>query len=227
LEITLNLAPMPDHGRVNRPEWQALWQQYEPVTTPLRAAGLVCDIETCGGQTVIYVNLPDGTHLVVADDDALPDQLERVTGWRITRGHHDNPTVDALVYDSTEGGEHEKHRADIVLLLAGIALHLKSLPDAHTQAAGTRLGDLLLANAQRYAVSFLGINSQHTANGRVVSGPFDSHREAIKEYGWLTHHLETAGWTCVHEQGGTDWPVTVWQRGDVLQVIFVSRQPLL
>ena len=218
---------MPDHGRVGRPEWQALWMQYEPVTMPLRAAGLVCDIETCGGQAVIYVNLPDGTHLVIADDDALPERLEQVTGWRIGRGHHDNPNFDALVYDSTEGGEHEKHCADVVSMLAAIALFLKDLRDVDTQAAGIRLGEALLASAQRFAVAVTGVTSQHAAHGRVICGPFDSHRKAVKEYGWQTHLLEEGGWKTVHEQGGSEWPLTVWQRRDVVVLVFVTRLSLL
>lgn len=222
-----HIAPMPDHGRVNRPEWQALWRQYEPVTTPLRMAGLVCDIDPCGGETNLYVDLPDGAHLAIHDHDALPDRLEQVTGWIIQRGHRDNPTYDALVYDSTEDGEHAKHGADIVTMLAAVALHLKTLTDPATRAAGTKLGELLLATTERYAVSFLGVNSQHTAHGRPISGPFDNQAEAIKEYGWQTHLLEDADWRLVHEQGGTEWPMTVWQRRDVLQVLFVSRQPLL
>ncbi|MCT9003511.1 hypothetical protein [Streptomyces rhizosphaerihabitans] len=227
MENALNLAPLPDHGRVGRPEWQALWMQYEPVTTPLRAAGLVCDIETCGGQTVIYADLPDGTHLVIADHDALPDRLEQVTGWHVRRSHHDNPTYDGPVFDSTEGGEYEKHGADIVTMHAAIALHLKSLIDADTQSAGAKLGQLLLATVQRFAVSFVGVDSQHASRGRVIAGPFDSHAEAVKEYGWQTHLLEEGGWQMVHEQGDTDWPLAVWRRRDVLQVVFVSRQPLL
>lgn len=221
-----NIAPMPDHDRVNRPEWQALWRQYEPVTTPLRMVGLPCDVETCGGQTVIYVDLPDGTHLVLADEDALPDRLEQVTGWRIVRGHHDNPNFDALIFDSTEGGEHEKHGADIVSMLAAIALYLKSLPHADTQAAGNRLGKLLMASAQRFTVSFLGVNAQHVAHGRPLGGPFDSQHEAVKEYGWQTHFLREDGWQLIHEQGGTEWPLTVWQRRGVLQVVFLSSLPL-
>lgn len=227
LETELNLAPFPDHGSVGRPEWQAQWMQYQPVTTPLRAVGLACDIEPCGGQTVIYTDLPDGTHLVIADHDTLPDRLEQVTGWHVRRDHRDNPTHDGPVYDSTEGGEHEMHGADIVTMLAAIALHLKSLTDADTQSAGAKLGELLLATAQRFAVSFLGVDSQHAGHGQVITGPFDSHAEAVKEYGWQTHLLEEGGWQKTHEQGSDDWPLTVWQRRDVLQVVFVSRQPLL
>ncbi|WP_324787160.1 hypothetical protein [Streptomyces sp. H51] len=221
------IAPLPDHGRVNRPEWQALWRQYEPVTTPLRMVGLVCDIETCGGETLVLVDLPDGTHLVLADHDSLPDRLEQVTGWCIVRDHHDNPNFRALVFDSTEGGEHARHGADIVSMLAAITLYLKSLPDADTQAAGTRLGEFLLAAAQRFAVSFVGVDSQHAGQAGPLNGPFDNHAEAVKEYGWVTHRLEEAGWKCVHEQGGTDWPLTLWQRRDVVQIVFVSRLPLL
>ncbi|MFD7769878.1 hypothetical protein [Streptomyces sp. NPDC059787] len=224
----MNLAPLPEHGRTGRPEWLALWQQYEPVTTPLRAAGLVCDIDTCGGQTVIYVDLPDGTHLVIGcGDDSLPDRLRDVTGWIVTREHRDNPTFHLQVFDSTEDGEHGESGGDVVAMLAGVALHLKAAADADTQAAGTRLGALLLATAQRFAVEVTGVTAQHTGNSRKLSGPFNDHREAVKDYGWQTHLLEEQGWQMVHEHGGADWPVTVWQRRGATVLVFVSRQSLL
>ncbi|MGW4140008.1 hypothetical protein ACWELV_24875 [Streptomyces mirabilis] len=223
----MNIAPLPDHGRASRPEWQALWMQYEPVTTPLRMVGLVCDIETCGDQTVIYVNLPDGTHLVIADADGLPDRLEQVTGWRIGRSHHDNPNFDALVFDSTEGGEHEGQGADVISMLAAVALHLKTLPDVDTQATGTKLGKVLLASGQRFAVAVTGVNSQHAAYSRMISAPVGSQPEAVKAYSRQTHLLEEDGWKAVHEQGGADWPLTVWQRRDVVVLVFVTRLLLL
>nr|WTB35217.1 hypothetical protein OG781_42310 [Streptomyces sp. NBC_00830] len=214
---------MPDHGRVNRPEWQALWLQYEAVTTPLRAAGLACDIDTCGGQNVMYVDLPDGSHLVIADDHDLPDRLDDVTGWRVTRGHHDNPTVSGLAYDSTAEGEHSKYGADIARMLAAVALFMHQVHDVDTQTAGQVLGESVLRTTQLYAVEFLGVASRHTPAGRILCGPFETHHEAVKEYGWTTHELEKAGWRKVHEQGGTEWPVTAWQRDQAVQLIFVSR----
>ncbi|MEU4095519.1 hypothetical protein [Streptomyces sp. NPDC026673] len=223
----MNLAPPPDHGRTGQREWQALWRQYETVTLPLRASGLPCDIETAGSQYVIYVNLPDGSHLSVSDEHELPTRLADVNGWRIVRGHEDSPNHDGLVYDSTAEGEHSQHGADVVTMLAAIALHLKALPDADTQSAGAALGELLLVNAQRFAVSFVGVNGQHIGSGRVLTGPFDSREQAVKEYGWQTHLLQDDGWQMVHEQGGTEWPLTVWVRRGVLQAVFVSRQPLL
>lgn len=219
----MNLAPMPDHDRVNHPAWQALWLQYEAVTTPLRAAGLACDIEPCGGQTVIYVNLPDGTHLVIADADALPDRVADVTGWHVTRGHEDNPAVDGLVYDSTQDGDAAPHGAAIPPMLAAIAIHLNAARDIDTQAAGLVLAEALLSTPALYAVSYLGVSSRHTAAGRLTSEPFDSHQQAVKEYGFQTHQLQQDGWQMVHEQGGTQWPVTAWQRHEVLQVVFVTR----
>ncbi|MFD3455789.1 hypothetical protein ACFWVC_26875 [Streptomyces sp. NPDC058691] len=227
MEITLKLAPPPDHGLTGRPEWQALWRQYETVTLPLRAAGLVCDIETAGNQNVLYVNLPDGSHLSIADEHELPGQLADVNGWRVVRGHEDNPNHSGLLYDSTADGEHSRHGADVVTMLAAISLSLKALPDADTQNAAVALGDLLLATSQRFAVSFVGVDGQHIGRGRVITGPFDSLGAAVKEYGWQTHLLEDDGWQRVHEQGGTEWPLTVWVRRGVLQTVFVSRQPLL
>jgi hypothetical protein len=219
----MNIAPLPDHGRVGRPEWQALWQQYEPVTTPLRVAGLACDVDTCGGQTVILVDLPDGTYLVIASDDALPDRLEQVTGWRVTRSHRDNPNFDALVFDSTDGGEHEGLHADIISLLAAVALYLKSLSDVDTQTVGTKIGEILMASAHRFAVAVTGVNSQHASQSAVFSGPFASHHETVKQYGWQTHLLEEGDWKKVHEQGGTEWPLTVWKRRDAVLLVFVTR----
>lgn len=219
----MNFAPMPDHGRVDRPEWQSLWVQYEAVTTPLRAAGLPCDIETCGNQTVITVDLPDGSHLVIASDDALPDHLADVTGWLVTRAHEDNPTIGGVGYNSTEDGENAQRGADIAPLHAAIAVHLTTLPDADTQNAGGALRQVLEDSRALFNVTSLGVSSQHAPTRRLLSGPLDSHSEAVKEYGWQTHFLEEDGWTKVHESGGTQWPVTVWQRRDVVQTVFVAR----
>ncbi|WP_326604281.1 hypothetical protein [Streptomyces sp. NBC_01800] len=213
---------MPDHGRVNRREWQALWLQYEAVTTPLRAAGLACDIETCGGETVIYVNLPDGTHLVVADEHSLPDRLDDVTGWRIVRSHEDTPTFDGLIYDSTAEGEHGKNATDIKAMLAAVAIYLHNLPDADTKTAGQVLGESLVNRAQLYGIGVLGVTPEHTADARIVSEPFDTHLEAVKEYGFYTHQLAQHDWQQVHEQGGTEWPLTVWQRRQVVRTVFVT-----
>lgn len=220
----MNLAPMPDHRLVDRPEWQSLWLQYEAVTTPLRAAGLPCDIDTCGGQTVITVDLPDGSYLVIASVDALPNRFCDVTGWTLVRSHEDNPTIGGLVYDSTEDGEYAQRGADVAPLHAAIALHLTTLPDADTQTAGEALHAVLEDSRALFSVTTVGVNSQHVATKRLMSGPFDNHVEAVKEYGWQTHLLETDGWSQVHESGGTQWPVTVWQRQDVVQTVFVSRR---
>ena len=217
----MNLAPMPDHGRVSRPEWQALWLQYEAITTPLRAAGLACDIETCGGQTVIYANLPDGSHLVIADDHDLPDRLADVTGWRVTRGHKDNPTVEGLAYDSTTDGEYSKYGADIAGMLAAIAIFMHHLRDVDTQAAARVLGKSLLRTL--YAVNVVRVCSQHASTGQIISDPFDTRQKAVEEYGSQTNQLEQDGWRKVHEQGGSDWPLTVWQRDEVVALVFVIR----
>lgn len=219
----MHLAPMPDHGRVNRPEWQALWMQYEAVTTPLRSAGLPCDIETCGGQTVITVELPDGSHLAIADADALPNRLADVTGWRVVRAHHDNPTIGGPVYDSTEDGEYAQHGADIAQMLAALAIHLVTLPDEDTKTRGQVLGDLLSATPDLYSVMSVGVGSQHYATKRLISGPIEGYGPAMKEYGWQTHLLEGDGWKQVHESGGTTWPVTVWERRGVIQTVFLAR----
>lgn len=221
----MTFAPMPDHRRVDRPEWQSLWVQYEAVTTPLRAAGLPCDIETCGNQTVITVDLPDGSHLVIASDDSLPDHLANVTGWLVTRAHEDNPTIDGIAYNSTEDGEATENGADIAPMLTAIVTHLANVPDVNAQNAGWALREALAGTRDLFNVTSMGVSSQHAPTRRILTGPLDSHSEAVKEYGWQTQFLEEDGWTKVHESGGTQWPVTVWQRRDVVQTVFVARLP--
>ena len=120
----MQLAPMPDHGRVGRPDWQPLWADYAPVTTPLRALGMPVDIETCGGETHITVDLPDGSFLLIAGTDSLPNRLSTVTGWRVMRGHEDNPTVDLGIYDSTVDGEQNGNGPDLTAMLGAVTAWL-------------------------------------------------------------------------------------------------------
>ena len=30
------------------------------------------------------------------------------------------------------------------------------------------------------------------------------------------------GWTCVHAQGGTDWPLTVWELDDEVATVYLA-----
>ncbi|MFF3493757.1 hypothetical protein ACFYWS_20660 [Streptomyces sp. NPDC002795] len=219
----MKLAPRPDHGRTSRPEWQSLWAEFESVTTPLRAAGLVCDIETCGGNTVITVDLPDGSHLLLHDEDGLPDRLNDVTGWMASRGHGDNPTFDEAFYDSTESGEQARFGGDVAPLLEAIAAYLTVRPDDGTRDAGRTLSAVLKATERVRRVTSFTVTPQHTPLRRGLGDSIDGHTEAVKEYGWQTYLLGEAGWECVHQQGGDQWPISVWKRREALQVVFLQR----
>ncbi|MEU5388721.1 hypothetical protein [Kitasatospora cineracea] len=99
----MRLASLPDHTRTSDPAWKALYDAYEPLITPLRRRQLVTDIDTCGGSTVIYAQLPDGAHLTIstgAEEGALPSSIDSVTSWLVVRESDDNPTVREVLYDS-------------------------------------------------------------------------------------------------------------------------------
>ncbi|GAA3371156.1 hypothetical protein GCM10020367_20680 [Streptomyces sannanensis] len=113
-------APMPDHGRVNDPLWQLLWTRYSRVITPLRRFGLPTDIETCGGEFVIYADLPDGTHLTLASEHSLAMDPDANNGWVLSRDHRDNPTVHEVLYDSSDAGPDHTNGLDRGPLLGAV-----------------------------------------------------------------------------------------------------------
>ncbi|MDX3205092.1 MULTISPECIES: hypothetical protein [Streptomyces] len=133
----LALAPMPDHNRLDDPLWQKLWHNYSHVITPLRTLGLVTDVELCGGEYNVVADLPDGTHLLIAAGECLPVDPAELAGWTVIRAHHDNPTVDYLVYDSTDGGDQEENGSATAPMLGAITEwlirneHHLHLPDFH------------------------------------------------------------------------------------------------
>ncbi|MFC1415411.1 hypothetical protein [Streptacidiphilus cavernicola] len=135
----MQLAPMPDHGRVGRPDWQSIWDDYEPVTTTLRTLGLPVDIETCGGENHITVDLPNGSHLLIVGHYSLPNRIGAVPGWRVMLADDDNPTVDDTVYDSTPDGEHSSNGPLANAMLAAVmGWVIENYPEtADTLAAAT------------------------------------------------------------------------------------------
>jgi len=129
---------MPDHRRVDRPEWQALWRAYEPVTTPLRAMGLPVDIETCGGQTIILADLPDGSHLLISDADALPNHLSEVEGWAVSHGREDpygGTHYTMPFYDSTPDGAQQTAGPEIGPMLVAVTEWVRGEYPAGTATA--------------------------------------------------------------------------------------------
>jgi hypothetical protein len=140
-------APFPNHGRTSRPLWQHLWATYSDVINPLRDMGLPTDVETCGGENFIWVELPDGSHLSISATEALPVDRDELTGWHV--GHmlrDDRPGFTGLVYDSTEDGLNAANGADVAPLMAAITAHLDAYstrpaaPDEVVELISTLLG---------------------------------------------------------------------------------------
>ena len=123
----MSLAPMPNHNRTGDPAWKALFDLYEPLITPLRRRGLVTDVDNRGATTVIYADLPDGSHLTIGTENGLPSSFDAVSDWTVTRDSVGNPTIHTLVYDSSPYGDHADAGALLAPLLVAIDAHLTAL----------------------------------------------------------------------------------------------------
>jgi hypothetical protein len=200
------MAPMPVHGNTDDPLWRKLWNAYEPVITALRRIPLVTDVEISGGMFGITSELTDGSRLWIASVTELPVNPSELEGFLVTRGHNDNPTIDEVVYDSTQDGEQSRHGNNVVTLIQAIAAFVT---ERHLAPAFI---DLL-------SIQILGVTGKHTTIAKTCEGPFQDRIEAVKQYGYATHDLTETGWHCLHEQGGTAWPLSVWaRRGEVATV---------
>ncbi|WP_328404027.1 hypothetical protein OHS70_34330 [Streptomyces sp. NBC_00390] len=206
------LAPMPDHNRTGDPLWRKLWHTYEPVITPLRRLHLVTDVETGGGgEFGIVVALKDGSHLWISSVGDLPTDPSDLQGFLVARHHEDTPTVDEIVYDSTPDGEQAANGNNIVPLFLAIS--------AFVTARNLRPPLITLSSVRQF-----GVGKDHRQHGKVLVGPFDNSHEAVKQYGYETYALMQSGWRCIHEQGGTDWPLTVWEREGAVLTVFLQDE---
>ncbi|MGM9465361.1 hypothetical protein [Streptomyces murinus] len=209
------MAPMPNHGNVNDPTWRELWNAYEPVITALRRIPLVTDVETGGGMFGITAQLTDGSHLWISSVEELPVDPAEVRGWHVRRGHEDTPTIDELVYNSTEDGEHSDHGNNVVPLIKAIARFVAE------RALAPKLLDL-------FSVQLDGVTKNHRRVSNLVQGPFTDRNAAIKEYGEATNELMQRGWRRIHEQGGFDWPLTIWElHGEIVSVYVADAGQVL
>ncbi|MEV4444606.1 hypothetical protein [Streptomyces mirabilis] len=191
------MAPMPVHNNTDDPLWRKLWNEYEPVITALRRIPLVTDVEISGGEFGITAELTDGSYLWISSAESLPVDSGALKGFQVRRGHHDTPTIDELVYDSTEGGERSEHANNFVPLVQAVTAFVTE------RSLAPRLIDLV-------SVRLDAVTLQHKTLTKTLQGPFDDRLAAVKEYGHWTHQLKETGWRCIHEQGGVDWPLTVW-----------------
>lgn len=203
------MAPMPTHNMTGDPLWRKLWNTYEPVITALRRIPLVTNVEISGGMYGITAELTDGSRLWIASVTELPLDPSELEGFLVTRGHDDNPTIDEVVYDSTQDGQQPDHGNNFVPLIQAIAAFVTERSLAPT------LVDLVSVQISR-------VTGQHTTLSKPFAGPLDDHREAVKQYGYATHELMENGWVCIHEQGGTEWPLTFWVRNGEVATVYLA-----
>lgn len=203
------MAPMPVHNNTDDSLWRTLWNAYEPVITALRRIPLVTNVES-GNMFAITAELTDGSYLWISSVEDLPIDPGALEGFHVKRVHDDNPTVDELVYDSTYGGEQSEHGNNVVPLIQAITTF------ATERRLAPRVIDLV--SVQRQAVT-----AQHQPVSKLLQGPFSDREAAIKEYGYATHELAEQGWMCVHAQGGTDWPLTVWELNGEVATIYLAH----
>ncbi|MFD5430316.1 hypothetical protein [Streptomyces sp. NPDC127084] len=204
------MAPMPVHGNSNDPLWRKLWNAYEPIITALRRIPLVTDVEISGGMYGITAELIDGSHLWISSVEELPLDPSEAEGWHVRRAHHDIPTIDEMVYNSTEDGAHAQHANNVVPLVQAIAAFVAE------RGLAPKLIDLV-------SVRLDGVTKDHRRTSQIVQGPFEDRHAAVKEYGVATHELAEQGWRCVHEQGGMDWPLTVWELNGEIATVYVAH----
>ncbi|MFC9856237.1 MULTISPECIES: hypothetical protein [unclassified Streptomyces] len=100
-------APLPGHRNVNTEWWQELWRRHAHITTPLRARGLLCDIEFGLSAYIVRVPLPDGSYLIIGPPQEPPSECPpgEPEGWVATREHPDDHALFEVLYDSAPSGD--------------------------------------------------------------------------------------------------------------------------
>ncbi|WP_405613274.1 hypothetical protein [Streptomyces sp. NBC_00076] len=203
------MAPMPVHNNTDDPLWRTVWNAYEPVITALRRIPLVTNVES-GNMFAITAELTDGSHLWISSVEDLPIDPGALEGFHVKRVHDDTPTVDELVYDSTDSGDQSEHGNNVVPLIQAITSFVTE------RRLAPRVIDLV-------SVQLQAVTAQHQPLTKLLQGPFNDREAAIKEYGYATHELVEKGWTCVHAQGGTDWPLTVWELNGEVATVYLAH----
>lgn len=202
------LAPMPVHNNTDDPLWRTLWNAYEPVITALRRIPLVTNVES-GNMFAITAELTDGSYLWIASVEDLPIDRGALEGFHVKRVHDDNPTVDELVYDSTDSGEQSEHGNNVVPLIQAITAFVTE------RRLAPRVIDLV-------SVRLRDVTAQRLPLSKLLHGPLADNDAAIREYGNAVRAMAEKGWTCVHAQAGTDWPLTVWELNDEVATVYLA-----
>ncbi|MFF7613503.1 hypothetical protein [Streptomyces lavendulae] len=204
----LQLAPMPEHGNTTDPLWLALWHAYEPVITPLRSIPLIVDVETAGGMFAITAELADHSYLTIASDDVLPTDPNHVRGWLVQRLSDHTPTIREVVYDSTESGAQASNGNDHGPLFHAIKTFVAC------RGLGFRFSPVK-------TVSIFGLRRDHSAIEHICDC-FPRSLDAVARYNREVATLRHMGWRPLHQQGGTEWPLSVWAHDGAVVTLAVT-----
>ncbi len=202
------LAPMPVHNNTEDPLWLDLWNAYEPVITALRRIPLVTNVES-GNAFAITAELTDGSHLWISSVEDLPMDPAALEGFHVKRRHDDNPNIDEVLYDSTDSGEQAEHGNNTVPLIQAITAFVTE------RHLAPRVIDLI-------SVRLRGVTAQRLPVSKLLHGPLTDNGTALLEYANVVRAMAAKGWTCVHAQGGTDWPLTVWELNDEVGILYLA-----
>ncbi|MFC8449513.1 hypothetical protein [Kitasatospora sp. NPDC057223] len=215
----MRLAPLPDHNRTSDPVWKAMYDQYEPLITPLRRRQLITDIDDCGGSTVIYAQLPDGTHLTIgagAEAGSLPNSMDSVTSWLVTRDSDDSPTVHDVVYDSTPDPRnyYGRNGAFVAPLLIAVDafLDIRSMPGA--------------ASDHRAVVTVTTVHETGPA-GFATTPAYPHANGAADKHTVILSALIEDGLTVAHQYGASPWRQHVLVAGDRIEVLTTTLAELV
>ncbi|MFE2346147.1 hypothetical protein [Kitasatospora cineracea] len=215
----MRLAPLPQHGRVNDPAWQAMYATYEPLITPLRRRQLTVDIDFCGPAAVLYAELPDGTFLRIGTntpDGGLPSHIDNVASWLVVREDADNPTVRHAVYDSTPDDRNVYGTA------GGLIAPLLNTIDALLRVRRMPGGP----SDHRAVITLTTIHETGPASFATTL-PFANATIAADRHTELLDALTDQGLTIAHQTGFGPWRKHVLAAGDRIQVLTTTLAELV
>ncbi|MEU2558418.1 hypothetical protein ABZ626_03585 [Streptomyces longispororuber] len=205
------LAPLPVHGDITHPLWQKLWNAYEPLITTLRRIPLHTNVEISGGAFGITAELNDGSHLWISSVADLPLDPAEAEGFQVKRAHVDNPAIDEQIYDSTEDGEQADHGNNLVPLVQAISTFLTNRDMA------PKLVDL-------YRLRIQAVTDEHAPLCRSLCAPFTDRGEALECYGgFIAQEMVAENWHLLHEQGGKEWPLSVWEKNGQVATVYIAH----
>jgi hypothetical protein len=237
----MNFPPLPAHltDAANR-GLTRLWLAMEPVTAPLRTAGLYCDLDVRDdGRSAILVTLPGGSQLVITAPGGLPPSVDEAEAWTVDHVRHGGDPLDRQdeprpqrVYNSSQHGRDRASGGDVSEMLQTTAQYCAFLPDKeedrHIRDVGLALVAMLRAVVLEYAVRVREVapgtaGQKAGGKGSYSYGPRGGHKFAVEEYRVEVAALTADGWTCVNDSGTEQWPVSQWEKDGATRYVSVVR----